>query len=362
MAKTRVLYCIDSLKMGGAERITVALLPFMAEIEPIICTLYDEASPLTDQLGTIPHHHLGASRLADPAAIARYVQLVGQQNIDLIHAQLIHATVMSSFAGATTGVPVVVTRHVVEDDLSTRKKRRMVWAEKLALKRTQKLIYVSDAQRQRHRDIFQYPSEQTQVIYNGIDLSRFDDAGDPPMPVDGTRPIILMVGVVRSGKGHTVAIDAAAKVPEADFLLVGDGDRQLFSELRNQAADLKNVHFLGTRSDVPQLMLAADIVILPSDIEALPTVLIEAGAAAKPTIATHVGGIPEIVVDGETGILIPIRDASGLAQNIRHLLRHPDTMYRMGQHARQRIETLFSLERQSSDLATLYQQVLATPV
>ncbi len=359
MAKRRILYCIDSLKMGGAERITAALMPFMTEIEPIVCTLYDHESPLTERLGDVQQIYLGASRLADPGAIARYVKILRDEKIDLIHAQLIHGTVMSSIAGLATGIPFVVTRHVVEDDLTTKKKRRMVRAEKLATRRAERIIYVSDAQRQRHLEEYDFDVNKTRVIYNGLDLSRFDKDANPAMPVDGSRPIILMVGVVRPGKGHPVAIDAAKLVPEADFLLVGDGDADLFAQYQAQAKDLENVHFPGTRSDVPDLMLASDLVILPSDIEALPTVLIEAGAASKACVATRVGGIPEIVIDGESGILIEPRDPGALAKAIKELITSPEKLASMGKRARQHIEEHFSLEGQSANLVELYEEVLA---
>lgn len=359
MPKRRILYCIDSLKMGGAERITAALMPFMTEVEPIVCTLYDHESPLTERISGIQQIYLGASRLADPGAIARYVKILRDEKIDLIHAQLIHGTVMSSTAGLATGVPFVVTRHVVEDDLTSKKKRRMVWAEKLATKRAERIIYVSDAQRQRHLEDYEFDKDKTRVIYNGLDLSRFDKDAKPEIPVDGSRPIVLMVGVVRPGKGHPVAIDAARLVPEADFLLVGDGDEDLFAQYQAQASDLDNVYFLGTRSDVPDLMLACDLVILPSDIEALPTVLIEAGAAGKACVATRVGGIPEIVIDGESGILIEPRDPDALAEAIKELVNSPEKLQAMGQEARKHIEEHFSLEGQSANLVALYEEVLA---
>lgn len=358
MPKRRILYCIDSLKMGGAERITAALMPFMTEVEPIVCTLYDHESPLTERISGIQKIYLGASRLADPGAIARYVGVLGKEKIDLIHAQLIHGTVMSSMAGLATGIPFVVTRHVVEDDLTTKKKRRMVWAEELATKRAERIIYVSDAQRQRHLEDYEFAKDKTKVIYNGLDLSRFDKDAKPEMPVDGSRPIVLMVGVVRPGKGHPVAIDAARLVPEADFLLVGDGDEDLFAQYQAQASDLDNVYFLGTRSDVPDLMLACDLVILPSDIEALPTVLIEAGAASKACVATRVGGIPEIVIDGESGILIEARDPDALATAVKELVNSPEKLQSMGQRARKHIEEHFSLQGQSTNLVALYEEVL----
>jgi glycosyltransferase involved in cell wall biosynthesis len=106
------------------------------------------------------------------------------------------------------------------------------------------------------------------------------------------------------------------------------------------------VHFLGQRMDVPDLLRASDMLILPSDNEALPTVLIEAGASALPVVATCVGGIPEIVEDSATGMLIPPRDPAALAGAIRRLVDDPALAQAMGQHAYERVRSIFTLPNQ----------------
>src|SRR5687768_7721506 len=103
--------------MGGAERITVALMPFLNEITPIICTLYDHESPLKQQIGAIKHINLDAKRLTDPTAFMRFLGVLKQERIDVIHAQLQHATVFAAAAQLLRGLPYVVTRHVVTDDM-----------------------------------------------------------------------------------------------------------------------------------------------------------------------------------------------------------------------------------------------------
>ncbi|MDQ7036282.1 MAG: hypothetical protein Q9P01_16055 [Anaerolineae bacterium] len=102
--KLRVLYCIDSLKMGGAERITAALMPHLTDITPIICTLYDHESPLKQQVESIPSVNLDAKRLIDLSAFRHFLRVIKDERIDVIHAQLQHATIFASLAQSLRGI------------------------------------------------------------------------------------------------------------------------------------------------------------------------------------------------------------------------------------------------------------------
>src|SRR5688572_5900211 len=111
----RVLLLIDSFKMGGAERVTAAILPHLdrSRVTPIICTIKTRGnSPLIEQLGDVPRFDLGAKRMLDPKAFKRLLALLAEQRIDLIHAQLQDSTIMAAAANRVTGIPVVVTRHL----------------------------------------------------------------------------------------------------------------------------------------------------------------------------------------------------------------------------------------------------------
>ena len=364
MTQPRVLYLIDSLKMGGAERITVTLLPFFKDITPIACTLYDHDSPLKDRLleTGIPLLNVGAGRLADPGAHARFLKLISDEKIDVIHAQLQHATVFASIARRVRNVPVVVTRHVVEDDMTTNKRSRLAKAERIAIRfGVDKLVSVSKAALDAYRPVVGLSEAKCDVIYNGIDLERFQIDDDKSslrkslaFPQD--KLIVTMVGVMRRGKGQTVAIEAAKKLPDVHFVFVGDGE--LADDLKAQAADLTNVQFMGTRTDISEILNASDIFILPSDLEALPTVLIEAGAAGLPVVASDVGGVGEIVQDEETGLLIPPRNPSALAEKIAVLAENPERMTQMGQAAFERVNANFTLQKQAESLSALYRSLI----
>ena len=362
--KLRILYVIDSLKMGGAERITVALMPFLNEIEPIICTLYDHESPLLDRLGDVKHHFINANRLLDPGAFSRFLGVLKDERIDMVHAQLQHATVFAATAQFIRGIPFVATRHVVTDDLSTTKKRRLVRAENVALQAARQIVYVSNATCEHHQQSLQMSDDRYMTIYNGIELKNFqidkckeDLATELGFPTD--KPLVVMVGVMRPGKGHKVAIDAAKQVPDVNFLLVGDGTDGFANSIKDYAKGVENVILLGTRKDVPVILNAVDMLILPSDMEALPTVLIEAGAAAIPAIASDVGGVTEIIKDGETGLVIPPQDPTALAQAIQRLVAAPALAEQMGKAAFDRIQATFTLENQARELTTLYERIVA---
>ena len=136
------------------------------------------------------------------------------------------------------------------------------------------------------------------------------------------------------------------KMPDAKFLIVGDGVTR--AQLESLCADLQitpNVHFTGARHDVARLLTAIDVFALTSTTEAFPISLLEAMACGRPTVCTAVGGVPELLTDGETGYLVPPKDPQQLATRLVSLLSNPETARRMGRAGRQRVEAEFSLDR-----------------
>lgn len=358
MNKLKVLFLIDNLKMGGAERITVSLLPHFQQIEPVVSTLHDHDSPLLSMLGPIPFRPLHATRLLDPKAFRRFIRLLDEEQFAVIHAQLQHATVFAALANRFRGIPVVTTRHVIFDDKSTWKSSLRVRMEQLATRiGVERVIYVSKAALEAHQRSFAYPDKRRLVIHNGIEIEQFLSSKTPKSArlALGLKPdaqTITLIGVMRPGKGHSAAIALAREIPDTELLLVGDG--QLAEGLRQEANAMPNVHFLGARKDIADILAATSVLILPSESEALPTVLLEAGAASVPVVATHVGGIPEAVVDGETGFLVPSGNWAKLTEKVRFLLDNPAIAELMGRKASQFVAEHFSIERQVMALTALY--------
>ena len=148
-------------------------------------------------------------------------------------------------------------------------------------------------------------------------------------------------------------------VPDAHYLIVGDGDYR--PELEAQVAQLaigERIHFAGQRSDVADLLAASDLFVLPTLTDALPTVLMEAMALHLPLLATAVGGVPEMVENGDNGLLVPPGSADQLAQATIALLQDEAKRREMGENGRLLVEQKFNIQRQAAELALLYRTLL----
>ena len=212
------------------------------------------------------------------------------------------------------------------------------------------------------------------VIPNGVDLARFNQSVDRDAIrrelglVPGT-PIVTVVSRLNELKGLEEFLQSAALLaplfPALRFLVVGEpklGDDSYLTMLTGLACDLgirDKVFFLGLRSDVPALLASTTISVMPSLNEALSNVLLESMAAGAPTVATRVGGTPEAMVDGVTGLLVPPGEPAAMTKAIKHLLSNPDVATTLGRAARRSIEDRFSVGRMVQATEQLYMNLLA---
>lgn len=218
-----------------------------------------------------------------------------------------------------------------------------------------------------------YDASKIAVIRNGVDLSRFDNL--PPavtlrreLGLADETPIVGVVSRLTGLKGLEQFLEAAAlvraRVPDAHFLIVGETspmDRQYLGELQAYAARCGVAHhvtFTGLRTDVPAVLARLSVSVMPSLNEALSNVVLESMAAGAPTVATRVGGTPEAVLDGVTGLLVPPADSAALADAIVHLLEHPQLAAELGRTARARIGDHFSVRRMVRATENLYTELL----
>ena len=173
-------------------------------------------------------------------------------------------------------------------------------------------------------------------------------------------PVAGIVAALRPEKNHELFLRSAAlvreKVAEARFLIVGDGPQRAGLERLARELSLADaVHFLGTRSDVAELLSLMDVLVLTSHMESNPVSILEAMASEKPVVATRVGSVPETVLDGKTGCLVSAGNARELAARVVELLRNPDLAARMGRTGREQVIAHWSVER----MVRGYQDLLA---
>jgi glycosyltransferase involved in cell wall biosynthesis len=203
-------------------------------------------------------------------------------------------------------------------------------------------------------------SERNLVIYNGFDFSRLRGPHSPRVQ-DGNRPgaggkTVGMVAEFNRNKDYLTFVEAARVIertrPEVSFVAVGDGET--LNACRIAAADVPAVQFLGRRKDVEALVETFDVGVLSTYVEGVSNTIMEYMAAGKPVVATDCGGTRELVVAGETGILVPRSDAGQLAAAITRLIDHPAMAERMGAAGRIRLRERFSLERLVDESVALY--------
>lgn len=374
----RVLTLIDAFRFGGAE---ILLAPLAVacrdtDIEMEFVSLSPESVnaeatiKLLREAGVTPRS-LHVRRLLDPTALPQLVREIRRSGCDIVHSHLEMAMTLALPAAKLAGRPLVSTFHHMAAPLSGRAAKR----ERLAVEaasRSDRAIFVSEASRASFQQLYGRPvaPPNWEVVHNGVNLANFTPGpADPSVRAElggANGPLVVLPGAFREVKGIPVAIEAWRTVrqrfPEAVLSLVGGG--ALAGEFRRQvaAAGLEDgVVFAGVRTDMPAVYRAADVVLVPSTHrENLPTVVIEASATGRAVAATPIGGIPEIVVHRETGLLFEPGNPTALATTVGELLDDPAMRSALGAAGVTRAQREFSATAWASNLRSTYESVLAS--
>ncbi|MBI2469458.1 MAG: glycosyltransferase [Candidatus Rokubacteria bacterium] len=301
-----------------------------------------------------------------------------RERIDIVHTYNFYANVFAIPAARLARVPVVVASIRDMGAYLTPVKKHV---QRFVCRWADCVLVNGEAVRQ-WLVAERFEPAKIAVIRNGIDLSRFRGKANGGAVRDALRvprdvPLVAVVARLHPLKGIEYFLEAAAIVarrfPDARFLLVGDAftirndaivsDVAYRRELERRASRLGldgRVVFTGSRLDVPELLSEVAVSVLPSLSEGLPNAVLESMAAGVPVVATRVGGTPEAVEDGVTGLLVPPRDAEALTRAISSLLENPDLAARVGATGRERVTAHFSLERMVRETESLYARLLAS--
>lgn len=287
---------------------------------------------------------------------------------DLIHAHLPGANLYSCLAGAITGIPVITTYHgeLVLPGSSEKYDRIKHFLARTLAKR---IVVVADFLTKDFVEVARFPREKIEVIHNGVAVSSaIERHVDHKFRSSlGLAPEDLVVGIVanlRPAKGYEYFLAAAKlicqEMPGVKFLIAGEGEGEIKRKMLSTIESLglgDSIRILGFRSDVPKLLRAFDIFVLSSISEGLPLCVAEAMAAARPVVATRVGGLPEVVRDGHNGYLVEPGDPRALAERTLHLLRNRELRLSMGEAGHRIALSRFSLEAMISRYETLYESL-----
>ena len=372
-SQRKVFYLLDSLNVGGTETQAVELARRMpAAGYQVTLGCLRAQGPLLQKLAETPvvlqefHPDGGIDSLAGIYQLLRLSRFLRKKKFDIVHTHDLWSNLMGVPAARLAGVPAIVSSRRDLAHFDWYQGKRRAW-----LRRIQNLSGAVLANASPIRDALiaedRFAPEKVHVIHNGIDVEKFRNARDRRdvlFPNVGDGKLVVLVGNMHSDvKGHPWLIECAPRVtrefPAVRFVLVGDGARRAQFEQQVSSLGLaQNFLFLGSRADIPDILAACDIAVLPSRAEGLSNALLEYLAAGLPTIASRVGGNSEVVEDGANGFLVPPDDSEALGVALLKMLRDPELMRRFGERGREFVVQNFSFERLVREVDALYNALL----
>lgn len=366
-SRPRIMLFTDSFSRGGTER------QFVRFVRGIDRNLYDiriaclqRSGPLLSEVES-----LGVSIVEFPIdslynfkAAKLFVQMVRflrREQIQIVHAFDFYTSVFAVPAARLARVPVVLASRRELLNLRTPWQQRAI---RIACRLATGVVVNSRAVGDDMAGPWSGNRRKIDVLPNCIDLDEFEsklspgeirrELGLPPSSI-----LIGALGNLRPEKDLETFLLAARgirdAIPSAEFLVIGDGPAG--NMLKSLAGDLRlseSVHFLGERPDVPDLLAALDILVMTSYTESFPNAILEAMAMGKPVVATNVGGIPEVVAQGQTGFLVAPRDPKAIADRVLSLCQDSTRRHEMGKAARARVENNFTVQAITAKLEDIY--------
>jgi glycosyltransferase involved in cell wall biosynthesis len=349
---TRVLEVLASLRPAGAENVVLSLASGLdrSRFDTAVVSLYDAfpggLEPLF-QTRRVPVWHLGKRRGPDPRMYTRLRRLVHEFQPDVIHS---HCYVTRYTLHLRARAMVHTVHNLAGTELGAL--GRLV--HRYAFRRGLAPVAVGATVADSFHQTYGFPAAAT--IPNGIDTDRFwrPEARNTWRLANGFRHddlLIVSTARLEQQKNPVALAEAVANVPNAHLLIAGEGG------LRASLEGRERVHLLGVRDDIPELLAAADIFALASDWEGLPLAVIEAMAAGLPVVASRVGGVPEIVEQGRTGLMVSPQNKRALVDALRTLADDPNRRREMGSAGRAR-SMCFSVNTMVAAYANLFARLL----
>ena len=342
--RLRVMFLTTSMPVGGAETLLVSLVRGLdrARFAPEVACL-KERGPLGEELAAeVPVYCRLLRHKYDLGVLPRLWRLLRSRKVDaVVTVGAGDKMFWGRLAARLAGVPVVVSAlH------STGWPDSVGRLNRLLTPLTDGFIGVADAHAEHLVAHEHFPRDKVHTIYNGVDTERFAprdalairrELGLPPFA-----PVVGILAALRPEKNHELFLAGAAKIqnafPESHFLIIGDGpQRPLLEQLATNFGIAERTKLLGSRSDVPELLSALDVLALTSHNEASPVSILEALSCGVPVVAAEVGSVPETVVHGETGLLFTAGDVDGYVGAMLQLLKEPSLRKRLGANGRRRV-------------------------
>lgn len=362
----RIVFCITELDVGGAERALVTLATGLdrEQFSPTVICLGPEAAlcvPLRE--AGIEVYCLNAKSVFNVGILFRLIGLLRKLKPDILQTFLFHANILGRVAGWFAGVKHVFSGIRVAEKRSRWYLRIDRWTNFLVTGN----VCVSQAVADFTIREGGIRKEKICVIPNGVDIERFDNATPLDLTAELGIPdnatVIVFVGRLDPQKGIRVLMETIPTIlrefPSAHFLFVGEGGERPWLEQQIAQLDVgSRIHLIGFREDIPAILKAADLLVLPSLWEGMPNVLLESMAAALPVVVTDVEGVSELLGDGEFGVVVSPDDVKHLEAGIRTLLNSPEQCADLSESSYLHVKENFTTISTKKNYAELYLSTL----
>ncbi|MEI6631407.1 MAG: glycosyltransferase family 4 protein [bacterium] len=378
MRPVNLLYVITKLELGGAQTQLLSLIRRLDQqrFKVFLFTAIDGV--LINEAQAIPGITLKKSRclgrlinpFKDLLALIEIRRFIKKNDIEIVHTHSSKAGIIGRWGGKLAGAGVII--HTVHgwsfnDYQPSLIRLFFIWLERLTARFTDKLIVVSNCDKRKGLGNFIGEDNKYALIRYGIDYSKFGPREESIREELGVGAKNLLVGMIACFKPQKspqdfirLAFLVRQQMPRVKFILVGDGPLRADIEKLIKRLELEEqVILTGWRRDIPQMLAALDIFVLTSLWEGLPIAVLEAMVSSKPVIATHTGGIGEVIAEGETGFLVSPHDLHKLAQNLVALLKDESLRIKIGVKAKEAMGPRFALSTTSESHLDLYLELVA---
>jgi glycosyltransferase involved in cell wall biosynthesis len=374
MRKIRIAFLIDTVdeQMGGTEMQLAMLLERMDRdrFEPHLCFLRD-SSWFRANRSLCPQFNVDIASFYRPVSlvrIMRFAKFLRDQRVDILQIFFRDSNIAGTIAAKIARVPVLLATRRNAGYWHNRFELRLL---KLLNPAASRFVVNSQAVKTHVEEVERIPCEKIELIYNGVILDAFRTEDKSvreevrsELGIPTRIPIIALVANLRPVKAIDVFLESVRKAltahPEAHVLIVGEGtEREKLEGLSSSLGLSKSVHFLGSRTDVPRLLMASDIGVLSSHSEGLSNAVIEYMAAGLPVVCTDVGGNPELIKDDVNGYVVPVSDSESMAAAMIRLLSNRGRAREMGMRGRALADELFDVSKCIERTQSFYQRVFA---
>ena len=358
--RINILYLITSFDIGGAQRAIARTVKRLdkAKYNIIVSSLKEGDGRIISELQTTNARivNLGMQFKYDIRVLYKLYSLLRKNRIDLIYAYLFHAIFLSRIIGKLAEIPIILSS---ERNITDAENYLRLQLNRFTCRYSDKISTVSQAVYRDYKTVVGIPESKLITIYNGIEVDRF--IYSPFKEKTNNSYVIGCVGRLHPKNGYKYLIEAAHILRDRNLLyrFIGDGEERTNLEQQVKDRSLQNrVEFCGYRSDIPDQLAMLNIYVQPSLYEGMPNSVLEAMASGLPIIATNVGGNSEVIIDNQTGFLVPSQNPNAIADKIAYIIEHPDVAMQIGQNARAYVKKNFSVENMVRKTNELFETVI----